>query len=62
MFVPHGQSLIALQKVSLGVGAYRDDNGKPYVLQCVLEAERRILAKQFDKGIPPSYSTVSRGY
>jgi aspartate aminotransferase, mitochondrial len=23
-------------------GAYRDDNGKPLVLQCVREAERRI--------------------
>lgn len=23
------------QKVNLGVGAYRDDAGKPYVLQCV---------------------------
>jgi len=43
-----------MQKVSLGVGAYRDDNGKPYVLHCVLEAERRILAKHLDKGILPS--------
>ena len=23
------------KKINLGVGAYRDDNGKPYVLQCV---------------------------
>lgn len=23
------------QKINLGVGAYRDDNGKPYVLNCV---------------------------
>ncbi|XP_019150135.1 PREDICTED: 5-methyltetrahydropteroyltriglutamate--homocysteine methyltransferase-like [Ipomoea nil] len=29
-------------KVSVGVGAYRDDNGKPMVLKCVREAERRI--------------------
>ncbi|GJN19414.1 hypothetical protein PR202_gb06692 [Eleusine coracana subsp. coracana] len=29
-------------KVNVGVGAYRDDNGKPLVLQCVREAERRI--------------------
>jgi aspartate/tyrosine/aromatic aminotransferase len=41
---------MSLQKVSLGVGAYRDDQGKPYVLRCVLEAEKRILAKRFDKG------------
>jgi len=32
------------RKVSLGVGAYRDDNGKPYVLPSVLEAEQRIMA------------------
>lgn len=23
------------KKMNLGVGAYRDDNGKPYVLDCV---------------------------
>ncbi|KAJ0405665.1 hypothetical protein ATCC90586_004468 [Pythium insidiosum] len=32
------------RKVSLGVGAYRDDDGKPYVLPSVQEAERRIMA------------------
>eukprot|EP00759_Apiculatamorpha_spiralis_P024162 PhF_6_TR27839/c1_g1_i1/m.40623/K14455/GOT2; aspartate aminotransferase, mitochondrial len=31
-------------KVNLGVGAYRDDNGKPVVLKCVQEAEKRVLA------------------
>ncbi|XP_071706220.1 aspartate aminotransferase, mitochondrial [Rutidosis leptorrhynchoides] len=29
-------------KVNVGVGAYRDDNGKPVVLDCVREAEARI--------------------
>ncbi|KAH0448253.1 hypothetical protein IEQ34_022053 [Dendrobium chrysotoxum] len=29
-------------KVNVGVGAYRDDNGKPVVLECVREAEKRI--------------------
>ncbi|CAN4105073.1 unnamed protein product [Withania somnifera] len=29
-------------KVNVGVGAYRDDYGKPVVLECVREAERRI--------------------
>ncbi|VAI41404.1 unnamed protein product [Triticum turgidum subsp. durum] len=29
-------------KVNVGVGAYRDDSGKPVVLDCVREAERRI--------------------
>jgi len=30
------------EKMNLGVGAYRDDNGKPVVLNCVREAEKRI--------------------
>ncbi|KAG0454760.1 hypothetical protein HPP92_024052 [Vanilla planifolia] len=30
------------EKVNVGVGAYRDDDGKPVVLECVREAERRI--------------------
>jgi aspartate aminotransferase len=29
-------------KVSLGVGAYRDDNGKPVVLQCVQKAKSLV--------------------
>jgi hypothetical protein len=28
-------------------GAYRDDSGKPVVLECVREAERRIAGNQF---------------
>ncbi|KAG6580313.1 Aspartate aminotransferase [Phytophthora cinnamomi] len=32
------------RKISLGVGAYRDDDGKPYVLPSVQEAEKRIMA------------------
>lgn len=31
------------QKVIIGVGAYRDDQGKPYVLPCVREAEKRLM-------------------
>jgi len=30
------------KKVSLGVGAYRDDKGKPYVLDCVRKATQII--------------------
>lgn len=37
------------RKVSLGVGAYRDDNGKPFVLPSVLEAEKRIMAAGMNK-------------
>lgn len=36
------------QKVIVGVGAYRDDTGKPYVLPCVREAEKLLLDKQLD--------------
>jgi hypothetical protein len=28
-------------------GAYRDDDGKPVVLECVREAERRVMGKNF---------------
>mmetsp|Transcript_30637 Transcript_30637/g.5517 ORF Transcript_30637/g.5517 Transcript_30637/m.5517 type:complete len:122 (-) Transcript_30637:898-1263(-) len=30
-------------KVNMGIGAYRTDEGVPYVFQAVREAERRIL-------------------
>ena len=36
------------QKVSLGVGAYRTDEGKPWILPCVKAAEK-ILAEKTDK-------------
>lgn len=35
-------------KVIVGVGAYRDDAGKPYVLPCVREAEKRLLDQNLD--------------
>ncbi|CAB9517142.1 Aspartate aminotransferase, mitochondrial [Seminavis robusta] len=36
------------QKVIVGVGAYRDDGGKPYILPCVREAEDRLFKKHLD--------------
>ena len=36
------------QKVIVGVGAYRDDLGKPYVLPCVREAERILQDQLLD--------------
>jgi len=36
------------EKVLLGVGAYRTDEGKPYVLDCVKKAEAKILAEDMD--------------
>eukprot|EP00511_Aplanochytrium_stocchinoi_P002053 CAMPEP_0204824964 /NCGR_PEP_ID=MMETSP1346-20131115/2942_1 /ASSEMBLY_ACC=CAM_ASM_000771 /TAXON_ID=215587 /ORGANISM="Aplanochytrium stocchinoi, Strain GSBS06" /LENGTH=428 /DNA_ID=CAMNT_0051952411 /DNA_START=68 /DNA_END=1354 /DNA_ORIENTATION=- len=37
------------RKISLGVGAYRDDNGKPYVLPSVRQAEKKILDQDLNK-------------
>nr|DAD26415.1 TPA_asm: hypothetical protein HUJ06_027883 [Nelumbo nucifera] len=34
-------------KINLGVGAYRDDEGKPVVLQCVRDAEAKITGCEF---------------
>jgi len=34
------------RKVNVCVGAYRDDNGKPYILKCVKEAQQRISSKK----------------
>lgn len=36
------------QKVIVGVGAYRDDSGKPYVLPCVREAEQKLMEQHLD--------------
>ncbi|BAE58257.1 unnamed protein product [Aspergillus oryzae RIB40] len=37
------------EKINLGVGAYRDDKGKPYVLPSVRAAEDKVVASRFDK-------------
>ncbi|CAL1273604.1 unnamed protein product [Larinioides sclopetarius] len=37
------------KKINLGVGAYRDDNGKPYVLPSVRAAEQMIISQALDK-------------
>ncbi|ETN43308.1 uncharacterized protein HMPREF1541_02467 [Cyphellophora europaea CBS 101466] len=37
------------EKINLGVGAYRDDQGKPYVLPSVREAEQKVVGKALDK-------------
>jgi len=36
------------KKINLGVGAYRDDNGKPFILSCVRQSEERIFQKNLD--------------
>ncbi|KAG4300540.1 hypothetical protein PCK1_003201, partial [Pneumocystis canis] len=40
-------------KVNLGVGSYRDDSGKPYVLSSVKEAEKNLLLADLDKEYAP---------
>ncbi|CAG9823562.1 unnamed protein product [Phaedon cochleariae] len=40
-------------KINLGVGAYRDDNGKPYILSCVRKAEAQIKENNLDKEYAP---------
>jgi len=41
------------RKVNVGVGAYRTDEGKPWVLPSVREAERRIFEKNMDHEYAP---------
>ena len=36
------------KKILLGMGTYKDDNNKPYVLSCIRKAERIIIDKQMD--------------
>ncbi|EXJ61155.1 aspartate aminotransferase [Cladophialophora psammophila CBS 110553] len=37
------------EKINLGVGAYRDDKGKPYVLPSVRTAEQKVVSSSLDK-------------
>lgn len=41
------------RKINLGVGAYRDGEGDPYVLPSVLEADKRVLEQDLDKEYLP---------
>ncbi|KAL8290308.1 hypothetical protein RQP46_003247 [Phenoliferia psychrophenolica] len=41
------------KKINLGVGAYRDAEGKPYVLPSVRKADELILAQKYDKEYLP---------
>lgn len=40
-------------KVNLGIGSYKDHNGKPLVLSCVRKAEKLLLEKNLDKEYLP---------
>lgn len=41
------------KKINLGVGAYRDDAGKPFVLPSVLSAEEQLAARKLDHEYAP---------
>lgn len=41
------------QKVNLGVGAYQDAEGKPYVLMCVRRLEEELVRKKLSKDYLP---------
>lgn len=41
------------RKINLGVGAYRDESGKPYVLNAVKKAEEKMASAKLDKEYLP---------
>jgi aspartate aminotransferase len=49
----------AFEKVNLGVGAYRTDEGKPWVLPVVLEVEASILEKLKTGELNHEYPTIA---
>jgi len=44
-------------KINLGIGAYRTEGGKPFVLECVKKAEEAVL-KETGETIYKEYSTI----
>ncbi len=45
------------QKINLGVGVYQDDNGVTPVMDCVKEAEKRLVASETTKSYMPISGT-----
>lgn len=46
------------KKINLGVGAYRDDNGKPFVLPSIKKASQRLVEKSLDHEYSPIGGTA----
>jgi len=46
------------KKVNLGVGAYRDDNGKPYVLPSVKAAEQKLVLEGWNGVYQKEYAGI----
>lgn len=49
------------KKVNLGIGAYRDDNGKPFVFPVVRKVEKAIVESKLDKEYCPIEGTAEFG-
>lgn len=45
-------------KVNLGIGAYRDENGKPYVLKVVRKAEEFLVTRYQNGGVSKEYQGI----
>ena len=51
----------APNKINLGVGVYQDPSGSTPVLECVKEAERRLVAQEHSKGYLPINGSAGYG-
>lgn len=49
-------------KVNLGVGVYKDNNGQTPILACIKEAERLLLEEQISKGYLPIPGDAEYGH
>lgn len=43
------------KKINLGLGAYRDNNGKPVIMECVKKAEKILLETKKDNEYLPTH-------
>jgi len=48
----------APEKINLGVGAYRTEEGKPYILPVVLQAESELFSEATDGEVDKEYTTI----
>jgi aspartate aminotransferase, cytoplasmic len=46
------------RKLNLGIGAYRTEDGRPYVLRCVIAAEERMLALEKEGKLNKEYLPI----
>ncbi len=46
------------KKMNLGVGAYRDDNEKPFVFKVIKEVEKQLAQETFDGKLDKEYLPI----